>query len=79
MSQALREDGRPVDVPAQSFDNDDYEDEVLDDSTVEQILDPTPDLHPDAPVVDAALGIRNALIGGIVFWAILATAYLALR
>jgi hypothetical protein len=75
MSEALREDGRSVDVPAPSFESYFADEEVLDEATVEQILDTSPEMPSEAPVLDAALGIRNALIGGIVLWLVIATAY----
>jgi hypothetical protein len=74
MVHALREDGRPAGNPAELV----AEDDVLDDVIVEQILEATPETLRASPALDAAVGIRNALIGGVLFWALAAAAYFAL-
>jgi hypothetical protein len=79
MGKALREDGRSVGVPAPSFEGYFEDDAVLDEATVEQILDTGPEMSSEVPVLEAALGIRNALIGGIVLWLVIAIAYWVLR
>jgi hypothetical protein len=74
MIHALREDGRPAGNLAEPV----AEDDVLDDLIVEQILEATPETLRASPALDAAVGIRNALLGGIVFWTLAAAAYFAL-
>jgi hypothetical protein len=74
MARALRKDSRPAGNVAEPGV---YDDE-LDDSAVTQILDATPDvLHPSLDS-DPVVGIRNALIGGVLFWAAVAATYFVL-
>jgi hypothetical protein len=75
MARALRKDSRPASKIAESVDRD----EALDDVTVEQILDATPEALGAPPESDPIVGIRNALLGGVLFWAAVAAAYFVLR
>jgi hypothetical protein len=49
-------------------------------ASVEQILDAGSESAATRPrMLDAAIGIRNGVIGGVIFWAVVAAAYFALR
>jgi hypothetical protein len=74
MARALRKDSRPARNIAKPVESDD----ALDDVTVGQILDATSDALPASPESDPVVGIRNALIGGVLFWAAVAAAYFVL-
>jgi hypothetical protein len=50
--------------------------EALPDTGVHEILDSD---HESPRTLDAAMGIRNGLIGGVIFWAVVAAAYFVLR
>jgi hypothetical protein len=74
MARALRKDSRSAGSTAEPVENG----EELDDATVEQILDATPDVLGASPESDPIVGIRNALVGSVLFWAAVAAAYFVL-
>jgi hypothetical protein len=76
MARALRKDSRPAGNIVTPVEYDD--DDALDDVTVEQILDATPEALGFLPEGDPIVGIRNALFGGVLFWAAVAAAYFVL-
>jgi hypothetical protein len=72
MARALRKDSRPAgDIAEPVEDND-----ALDDVTVARILDAGPETSPAS---DPVVGIRNALLSGVLFWAAVAATYFVLR
>jgi hypothetical protein len=76
MARALRKDSRPAGNIAAPVKGD----HTFDDTIVEQILDATEALHASPqPESDPVVGIRNAVLGSVLFWAAIAAAYFVLR
>ena len=76
MARALRKSSRPAgNIPEPLKVDTALGAEAMPDTGVHEILDS----DRDSPrTLDAARGIRNAVIGGVIFWALVAAAYFVL-